>query len=327
MMDRKSVLWDEPRIVAEQFIHNMEKVIVGKRQAIELIFIAVLAGGHVLLEDVPGVGKTRLVKALAKSLGCSFKRIQFTPDLLPSDVTGVTVYHAQKGTFEFRPGPVMANLVLADEINRTSPKTQAALLEAMEERQVTVDGETRALDHPFIVFATQNPLEFEGTFELPEAQLDRFLLRVRLGYPSAAEEIAMLGKLQEHDPLEDLRPVMVRDELVRLQEDVRSIHVDEAIKQFIVETVQATRRHPDVQLGASPRASIAVMRAAQAAAFIKGRSYVVPDDVKELLPYTLAHRIVLLPEAKWKHGTADYIIRQIVDRSGVPVHPLTSAVN
>lgn len=327
MAERKSVLWDEPRVLTEQLIHHMEKVVYGKRQSIELAVLAVLAGGHVLLEDVPGVGKTRLVKALARVLGCSFSRIQFTPDLMPADVTGVSVYHSAKGTFEFRPGPIMANIVLADEINRTPPKTQSALLEAMEEGQVTADGETRRLDTPFLVFATQNPVEFEGTYELPEAQLDRFMLRLRLGYPSAQDEAAMLGRLQERDPLAELRPVLMKEELVRLQQEVRSIHVDEAIKHFIVDTVQATRRHPDVLLGASPRASLSILRASQASAFMQGRSYVIPDDVKALLPYVLAHRIVLQPEAKWKNGTADYVVRHIMERGGIPVHPVSSLVN
>ncbi|RKN71191.1 AAA family ATPase [Paenibacillus ginsengarvi] len=310
--------FDSRQPFVDMIVHQVEKAIVGKRESIELAVIAFLCGGHMLLEDVPGVGKTMLVRALAKTTGVTFKRIQCTPDLLPSDVTGVSVFNQQTGRFEFRPGPIMAGILLADEMNRASPKTQSALLEAMEERQVTVDGETYRLPEPFMLLATQNPIEHEGTYPLPEAQLDRFLLKIRLGYPEERHEVEMLGRLSERSPLDDVKTVLLREEWVRLQQEARHVHIDEAVKQYIVRLTSATRTHKDVALGASPRASLGLMRAAQTKAFCSGRTYVVPDDVKSLAVAALAHRLVLQPEARYTGKTADSIVNQLLTAVSVP---------
>lgn len=306
-----------PRMV--EVIKQVNQVIIGKLEVIELTLVAILAGGHVLLEDVPGVGKTKLVQALAKVLGCSFKRIQFTPDMLPSDLTGVSIYHPQKSTFEFREGPIFGQIILADEINRTSPRTQAALLEALEEGHVTVDGVTRELPRPFVVLATQNPIEYEGTFPLPEAQLDRFLLKLSMGYPSIEEEIEILELGSEHKPLSYLSTVLSASELLSYQQEVAAIHVDTTLKRYIVEICQATRKHPFVYLGISPRGSIALLQAAQALAFIRGREYVIPDDVKYLAPYVLEHRLLLHPEARLEGLTAGMIVEDILKQLAVPL--------
>lgn len=283
--------------VARDIIDNVSKVLVGKEKVIEEALCALLCDGHILAEDVPGVGKTMLARALAKSIGLSFRRIQFTPDLLPSDVIGVTVYNQKTGDFSFRNGPVFAHVVLADEINRGTPRTQSALLECMEEKQVTVDGERRVLERPFIVLATQNPIEFEGTFPLPEAQLDRFFIRIHLGYPDETAEIEMLERLSEQHPIETIDQVVDIQDLLTAQQLVRQVHVARSVTQYVVQLVKETRSHPDVALGASPRGSLALFRAAQAYAALSGRGYVVPDDVKRMVPSVLGHRLLLTPEA------------------------------
>ncbi|MED0654553.1 MoxR family ATPase [Anoxybacillus geothermalis] len=303
----------------EKVVRNIEQVIVGKRDVIILSLTALLAKGHVLLEDVPGVGKTMLVRALAKSFNVELKRIQFTPDLLPSDVTGVSVYNPKTQQFEYKPGPIVAHIVLADEINRTSPKTQSALLEAMEEGSVTVDGVTRALPQPFLVMATQNPIEYEGTYPLPEAQLDRFLVKLHMGYPSPDEEIEMLNRLEKAAPLSEIGPVMSLDELLALQRKVSDVHVSDTVKRYIVDLIQQSRTHEAVYLGVSPRGSVALMKAAQAYAFIHGRDFVIPDDVQHLAPYVLAHRLLIRPEAKWDKLDAEMVVSQLVARTPVPV--------
>ncbi|WP_017729395.1 AAA family ATPase [Halalkalibacterium ligniniphilum] len=300
-------------------VANIERAVVGKRQEIELSLVALFSGGHVLLEDVPGVGKTMMVKAIARSLGADFKRIQFTPDLLPSDVTGVSIYNQKTQQFEFRPGPVLANIVLADEINRTSPKTQSALLEALEEGSVTVDGDSLILEKPFFVMATQNPVEYAGTFPLPEAQLDRFLFRLTLGYPSVEEEVEVLKRLEKKHPIDEVRPVMTTEEVVHLQGLVQEVYVDDHVKEFIVEIVNGTRRHDAVELGVSPRGSIALMKAAQAYAMLDGRDFVLPDDVKYLAPYTLGHRLILTAEAKMMNIEHEQIVREVLEKTRVPV--------
>jgi MoxR-like ATPase len=307
-----------PWQVAERVVANVEKVIVGKHHEVELTLLAILCKGHILLEDVPGVGKTALAKSIALSLGSSFKRIQFTPDLLPGDVTGVTIYNQKRGEFEYRAGPIMAQIVLADEINRATPKTQSALLEAMEERQVTVDGTTYPLPDPFIVLATQNPIEYEGTFPLPEAQLDRFLLRLSLGYPETKDEMAILERQQHSHPLQSLKQVVEPPEMVEAQQAVREVYVDNLIREYIVTLVSATRRLEDVYLGASPRGSLALYRASQARALMLGRNYVIPDDVKALAEMTLAHRIILSPNARMKGINGETVIRNLLTQIVVP---------
>ncbi len=302
----------------EKLIPNIEKVIVGKRNSVELAVIGMLCQGHLLIEDVPGVGKTILARSLARSLGCSFNRIQFTPDMLPSDVTGVSIFNQVNRQFEFRPGPIMAQVVLADEINRATPKTQAALLEAMEERQVTVDGTTHILPRPFMVLATQNPIEYEGTFPLPEAQLDRFLMRIRLGYPAQEEEVEILGRQQFRHPFETLEQVVSLEELVQAQEEVKAVYVSIAVKRYSVELVRQTRQHAEVYLGASPRGSLALYRTGQARAAIQGRDYVLPDDIKALAQPALAHRVILGPAARLRDLNADQIIQEVLVKVPVP---------
>ena len=299
----------------QRVIANVEKVIVGKRATIELLLVALLCEGHVLIEDVPGVGKTMLARSMAISLGGSFKRLQCTPDLLPNDVTGVSIYNQQLGEFEFKPGPVFVNILLADEINRATPRTQSALLEAMQEQQVTVDGVTRPLPRPFLVLATQNPIEYEGTFPLPEAQVDRFLMRLSMGYPGAEEERQILLNLQREHPVSALQPVVDGRDLLDFQHRIWEVHIDETLQKYIIDVVAATRSHPDLALGASPRASLALFKTAQALARVRGRDYVLPEDIKYLIPYTLAHRIIVRPEAELRGKTAPAIVREVLERS------------
>jgi len=298
-------------------VQNVERVIFGKHHEVELALVALVCRGHILVEDVPGTGKTVLAKAIARSLGCSFKRIQFTPDLLPSDVTGVSIFNQRTSQFEFRPGPVMTQIVLADEINRATPKTQSALLEAMEEHQVTVDGVTYQLPDPFLVMATQNPIEYEGTFPLPEAQLDRFFIRLQLGYPKEREEIAILDAQRVIHPLETIEQVMGAEELLKAQAAAKDVHIAEPVKTYVVGVVNATRSHPDVYLGASPRGSLALARASQAFALIQGRDFVLPDDVKQLAGPTLSHRLILQPQARLKDLAATTVIAEVL--ASVPV--------
>ena len=302
----------------EKIVKNIEKVIVGKRGAVELAIISLICQGHLLIEDVPGVGKTVLARSLAKSLGCAFSRIQFTPDMLPSDVTGVSIYNQVSTQFEFRPGPITAQIVLADEINRATPKTQAALLEAMEEHQITVDGVTHLLPKPFMVLATQNPIEYEGTFPLPEAQLDRFLMRLRLGYPDINDEINILERQQFKHPVDELQQVATVDELLKVQEAVRSIYVAPGVKHYIVELTHHTREHADVYLGASPRGSLALYRTGQALAAIQGRDFVLPDDIKALLKPALSHRVILGPAARLRDLSSDQVLDEIMTVVPVP---------
>jgi MoxR-like ATPase len=302
----------------QRVVGNVEKVIVGKGEAVAFSLIAVICHGHVLIEDVPGVGKTVLTKAIARSIGCTFKRIQFTPDLLPSDVTGTSIYNQKTSNFEFRAGPIMAQIVLADEINRATPKTQSALLEAMEETQITVDGVSYRLPEPFMVMATQNPIEYEGTFPLPEAQLDRFMMNISIGYPKASDEMNILDSHQHHHPLDDLAQIMTADELVIIQQQVRNIHVDPSIREYIVAIANATRNHPNIYLGASPRGSLALFRAAQALSAMRGRGYVIPDDVKLLARPTLAHRLIVTPAARVRSITSTAILDEILQNVPVP---------
>jgi MoxR-like ATPase len=303
---------------SENIKQNIEKVIVGKRNAVELAIIGLLCQGHILIEDVPGVGKTVLARSLAKSLGCSFSRIQFTPDMLPSDVTGVSIYNQVSTQFEFRPGPIVAQIVLSDEINRATPKTQAALLEAMEEHQITVDGVTHILPRPFMVLATQNPIEYEGTFPLPEAQLDRFIIRLRLGYPEINDEINILERQQFQHPVNDLQQVVSADELLNAQEAIKSIYVAPAVKRYIVELTHQTRKHEEVYLGASPRGSLALFRTGQARAALDGRDFVLPDDIKALVKPALSHRVILGPAARLRDLSGDQILDEIISRVPVP---------
>jgi MoxR-like ATPase len=304
--------------VAERIIDNVSHVIIGKRNEIRLAVLGLLCQGHILIEDVPGVGKTMLARALARSIGASFSRIQFTPDMLPSDVTGVSVFNQSTRLFEFRPGPIMSQIVLTDEINRATPKTQAALLEAMEEHQVTVDGHTYPLGDPFLVIATQNPIEYEGTFPLPEAQLDRFMLRIRLGYPTPQEEMAMLDSQQYQHPLLSIQQVVSLEELVAAQQAMRNIYLNQDIKSYIINLVTMTRQHPDVYLGASPRGALALYRTSQARAAIVGRDYVIPDDIKALAESTLAHRVIVGPNARIKDISASSVIQYILNMVPVP---------
>ena len=309
---------EDPRLIAERAMDNVERVIIGKTHEARLALVTLLCRGHLLIEDVPGVGKTMLARALAKSTGCSFSRIQFTPDLLPTDVTGVSIYQQGTGEFVFRAGPIMAQIVLADEVNRATPKTQSALLEAMEEHQVTVDGITHPLPRPSMVMATQNPIEYEGTFPLPEAQLDRFFMRIHLGYPSATDEVLVMDAQQEQHPIETLEEVITPGEVLELQDAVSQIYVDPLIKQYIVSLVTATRQHESVYLGASPRGSLALMRATQAHAMLHGRDFVQPDDVKLLAYPTLGHRIIVSPSARVRDIDSAQIVDEAVERVPVP---------
>jgi|TARA_B110000263_G_scaffold200666_1_gene179929 MoxR-like ATPase len=313
---------EDPKLIAERLLGNVEKVIIGKNRELRLAITALLCGGHLLVEDVPGVGKTMLARAIAVSSGCSFKRIQFTPDLLPSDVTGVSIYNQQTNDFEFRSGPIISQIVLADEINRATPKTQSSLLEAMEERQVTVDGITHKVPLPFMVMATQNPIEYEGTFPLPEAQLDRFLIRVNLGYPTPDDEVTVLDEQQVSHPVDALKSVTDPTEIEQVQRAVREVYIDPLIKQYIVALAGATRQHEDVYLGASPRGSIALLRTSQASALLEGRDYVIPDDVKNLAFVSLEHRIIISPGARVKGTSAADILADCLSRVSVPgTHP------
>ncbi|HEY7424534.1 MAG TPA: MoxR family ATPase [Gemmataceae bacterium] len=305
--------------IAQKILANMEKVIIGKRQQITLALVAYFCEGHVLLEDVPGVAKTMLARALAKSVGCVFKRLQCTPDLLPTDVTGVSIFNQKTAEFEFRPGPLFAQTLLADEINRTTPRTQSALLEAMAERRVTADGQTYNLKPPFLVIATQNPVDHEGTFPLPEAQLDRFLIRLSLGYPALEEEAKMLQRLQHGHPIDELGTVATAAEVLACQEAVREVHVDDKVRRYLLEIVQGTRTHDDIQLGGSPRASIALFRTAQALAAISGRNFVMPDDVKRMVQPVMAHRLILRPESRLRKVTPAALLHEIVSDVRVPV--------
>jgi len=304
--------------VTDVLVENVERVIIGKRDVIELVTVGLLAQGHILIEDVPGVGKTMLARALSRSLGCTFRRIQFTPDMLPSDVTGVSIFNQKTREFEFRPGPIMAQVVLTDEINRATPKTQAALLEAMQELQVTVDGVTYQLPRPFLVLATQNPIEYEGTFPLPEAQLDRFLIRIRLGYPDQHDEVAILDSQQYTHPLTQIEQVVDVEALKMAQEKLKDVYVDPLVKRYIVEIITQTRRHPDIYLGASPRGSLALYRTGQARSAVQGRDYVLPDDIKALATPTLAHRLIISPSARLRDVTGETVMREILSTVPVP---------
>jgi MoxR-like ATPase len=309
---------DAVKDFAEIVVENVERVMVGKRQSVELAVVSLLCQGHLLIEDVPGVGKTMLARSLARSLGCSFGRIQFTPDMLPGDVTGISIFNQDTRVFEYREGPIVAQIVLADEINRATPKTQSALLEAMEERQVTVDGVTHLLPRPFMVLATQNPIEYEGTFPLPEAQLDRFLLRVRLGYPGLEDEMVVMDRQQFRHPVEDLEPVVAVDQVLAAQEAVKSVYIAPGVKRYIVEINRASREHPEVYLGASPRGSLGLFRSGQALAAIRGRDFVLPDDIKEAAVPVLAHRIILGPGARLRELNTQDIVQQVLSQVKVP---------
>lgn len=304
---------------ARRITANIEKVIVGKRQAIQTAVVALFAEGHILVEDVPGVAKTMLARALALSIGGSFRRVQCTPDLLPSDLVGLSLYNQKLGEFQFQPGPVMANILLADEVNRATPRTQSALLECMAERQVTVEGTTRPLPRPFVVIATQNPIEYEGTFPLPEAQLDRFLVRMAIGYPSFSDESAMLERLQLAHPIEQIGEVVSIEELIEGQDAIRKVFVHPGVREYVVRIVHATRSDPDLALGAGPRASICLFRTAQATAALNGREFVLPDDVKALAPAVLEHRVILHPESRLRRKNARDVIHTIMERVPAPV--------
>lgn len=304
--------------VAERISQSVNQVIIGKRNEVRLTVLGLLCKGHILIEDVPGVGKTMMAKAVARAIGSTFSRIQFTPDMLPSDVTGVSLFNQKTREFEYRPGPIMAQIVLADEINRATPKTQAALLEAMEEQQVTVDGVTYAMNEPFMILATQNPIEYEGTFPLPEAQLDRFLIRIQLGYPSPQEELTVLSAQQYEHPLANMRQVVSVQELIMAQRAVKEVYVADEVKRYIIDLVNASRQHPDVYLGASPRGSLALFRTAQARAIMAGRDYVIPDDVKALAEVTLAHRVIVGPAARIRDISSRTIVQDILAATPVP---------
>jgi MoxR-like ATPase len=313
---------DKLRLVqqaAQAIKSNVGQVIVGKEEVVEMLVVALLCEGHVLFEDVPGIGKTTLAKALARSLGCSFQRIQFTPDLLPSDITGITFYNQKRGEFEFRPGPLLTQVVLADEINRATPRTQSALLEAMEERQVSVERETLVLPRPFIVIATQNPVELEGTFPLPEAQLDRFLLRLRLNYPNKAEERQILQRFKEEQPLQELKPIVSADQLIEMQALIRKVYLSASIENYIVDIVHATREHSGIELGVSPRGTLALYRACQAYAAIRGRNFVLPDDVKLLTPHVLSHRMIATNQLRLHGHIMEHVLDEILRQIPVPV--------
>ena len=304
--------------IAQEIVENVCTVIVGKNAVIERALAAVIAQGHILIEDVPGVGKTMLAKSISASIGCSFKRIQFTPDLLPSDIVGVSIYNQSTGEFQFRPGPVMAQVVLVDEINRATPKTQSALLEAMEELQVTVDGVTRPLERPFVVMATQNPIEHEGTFPLPEAQLDRFLMRISLGYPTFSEELSVIERQEQTHPIDELQAVASPGDVTGSQDAAKNVYVDSAVREYIVTLIDATRNHEDVSLGASPRASLGMFRAARGLAIMRDRDYVIPDDVKELAHAVLAHRLILSPSARMRGLQTAQVIDGLLESVAVP---------
>ena len=304
---------------ATRLRENIQRVIVGKDETINLALIAMLCEGHLLLEDVPGTGKTTLAKTIAASLGCTFRRVQFTPDLLPSDLTGIYYFNQKSQEFEFRPGPLMAQILLADEINRATPRTQSALLESMQERQVTVDIASHELPRPFMVMATQNPIELEGTFPLPEAQLDRFLLKLSIGYPDASGENDILLRFEKEDPLETLEKVVEPEEIIHLQEDVRQIKVEDSVRNYLVNVCRATRTHEAIALGASPRATMALYRTSQARAAIEGRDFVIPDDVKVMAPYVLTHRMVVNPQTRLRGRTAEDVLREVVETVPVPV--------
>ncbi|ANS77393.1 magnesium chelatase [Paenibacillus yonginensis] len=318
------MLHEHAYTLLQRFADRLDQIIVGKRKEIELTLLAMLSGGHVLLEDVPGVGKTLLVRAIAKGIGGSFGRIQFTSDLMPADITGVSIYRPNSGEFEFRPGPILSNVILADEINRAAPRTQSALLEAMEERKVTVDGVSRRLPEPFLLLATQNPLHFEGTYRLPEAQLDRFLMRISLGYPSVEQEVRLLG-LQEQHPLERMHPVLLAEEVAAMQRQVRTVTVDDSVKRYMVAIADASRRHSGLALGISPRGTLAWMTAAQASAYFKGRMYVLPDDVKAVAGAVLPHRLLPSAEARMSGRTAEELVRELVLGTAVPVSSRAAA--
>lgn len=302
----------------KKIINNVEQVIIGKRETVELVITALISNGHILLEDVPGVGKTRLIAAVARSIDGSFKRIQFTADVLPSDITGFSIYNQKTGDFEFKKGAIMSQFVLADEINRTSPKTQAALLEAMEEKQISVDGVTYKMPQPFMVMATQNPIEFMGTFPLPEAQLDRFLIKISVGYPDAESERSVLSMHQMDDPFDTLEAVATTDDIINIQNEVKKVFIHENLESYIISLVSATRNHPSVRLGASPRASLALYRTAQATAYIDGRDYVIPDDIQKMMVPVMAHRIILSQETKFSNTTAEDVLEEIKKTTPVP---------
>lgn len=310
---------EEIKSIARKIIENTEKVIVGKTETIELMLVALLCEGHILAEDVPGVGKTMLARSLARSLGCNFKRIQFTPDLLPADVTGVSVYNQKSNEFEFHPGPVMSEILLVDEINRATPRTQSSLLECMGEHQVTVDGTTYTLPRPFFTIATQNPIEYEGTFPLPEAQLDRFLMRLDIGYPDFEAENTILVNLRKQHPIETLGQVVSTADIVTLLDKVTDVHVDDSLREYIVKIVQSTRTHPEIDLGVSPRGSLALFKTSQALAAINGRDYVIPDDIKRLIYYTIGHRVILKPESRLRGTTPQRLLDSIIEKVQIPL--------